>query len=62
MIWFLLILAAASVLWLALAVRRRWITPWPVIQKLVDDVREVRQPRTYLIEGNTEAKRVALAL
>jgi two-component system phosphate regulon sensor histidine kinase PhoR len=62
MIWFILILAAASVLWLAIAVRRRWITPWPVIQKLVDDVREVRQPRTYLIEGNTEAKRVALAL
>jgi two-component system phosphate regulon sensor histidine kinase PhoR len=62
MIWFLLILAAASVLWLTLAVRKRWITPWPVIQKLVDDVREVRPPRTYLIEGNTEAKRVALAL
>lgn len=62
MIWFVLILAAASGLWLAIAVRRRWITPWPVIQKLVDDVREVRQPRTYLIEGNTEAKRVALAL
>ncbi|MEN3369117.1 MAG: two-component system, OmpR family, phosphate regulon sensor histidine kinase PhoR [Verrucomicrobiota bacterium] len=62
MIWFILILAVASLLWLAMAVRRRWITPWPVIQKLVDDVREVRQPRTYLIEGNTEAKRVALAL
>jgi two-component system phosphate regulon sensor histidine kinase PhoR len=62
MIWFILILAAANVLWLTLAVRKRWITPWPVIQKLVDDVREVRQPRTYLIEGNTEAKRVALAL
>ncbi|MEY2482426.1 MAG: two-component system, OmpR family, phosphate regulon sensor histidine kinase PhoR [Verrucomicrobiota bacterium] len=62
MIWFILILAAASALWLAIAVRRRWVTPWPVIQKLVDDVREVRQPRTYLIEGNTEAKRVALAL
>jgi two-component system phosphate regulon sensor histidine kinase PhoR len=52
----------ASLLWLAIAARRRWITPWPVIQKIVDDVREVRQPRTYLIEGNTEAKRVALAL
>ena len=62
MIWIIVILAAATVLWVAARIRRRWILPWPAIEKLVDDVRNVRPPRTYLIEGNTEAKRVALAL
>ena len=62
MIWIIAILAAASVLGLAVRARKRWILPWPAIAKLVDDVHNVRQPRTYLVEGNSEAKRVALAL
>ena len=62
MIWIIAILAAASVLGLAVRARKRWILPWPAIAKLVDDIHNVRQPRTYLVEGNSEAKRVALAL
>jgi len=62
MLWAIVILAAAVFLWLAARAHKRWVRPWPAIANLMDDVRHARQPRTYLIEGNNEARRVALAL
>ena len=41
---------------------RKWIAPWRQIEKLVGLVGRGEQPRTFLIDGAKEARRVALAL
>jgi two-component system phosphate regulon sensor histidine kinase PhoR len=49
-------IAFACVAW------RKWIAPWREIDKLVRQVGRGEQPRTFLITGSTEAKRVAIVL
>ena len=41
---------------------QKWIAPWRQIEKLVGLVGRGEQPRTFLIDGAKEARRVALAL
>src|SRR4051812_35944857 len=41
---------------------RRWIAPWQLIHELINDIKRARRPRTYLISGASEARRVGLAL
>jgi len=62
MFWLLSLIVCAIFAAVAMAVRRRWITPWRQVEHIVDDIRHVRTPRTYLIEGNEVPRRVALAL
>src|SRR3569833_2565374 len=62
MIWFLLsVFCVASVL-IFLSVWRKWVAPWGQIQEIVEDIKKLQQPKTYLIQGSTEARRVAIAL
>lgn len=46
----------------ALAVWRKWISPWKDARELADDIVEQRPPRKFLISGNPEARHVGLAL
>src|SRR5207302_11292792 len=41
---------------------RKWVVPWRRIEQLVRQVGRGEQPRTFLIEGADEARRVAVAL
>jgi two-component system phosphate regulon sensor histidine kinase PhoR len=46
----------------AIAVWRKWISPWKDARELADDIVEQRPPRKFLISGNPEARHVGLAL
>jgi two-component system phosphate regulon sensor histidine kinase PhoR len=46
----------------ALAVWRKWISPWKDARELADDIVGERPPRKFLISGNPEARHVGLAL
>ncbi len=58
----ILLLGCGGLALLSIFVWRRWVVPWRGIEELIADVRALRLPRTYLIEGTVEAKRAALAL
>jgi two-component system phosphate regulon sensor histidine kinase PhoR len=45
-----------------LAVWRKWIAPWRHIEQLVRQIGDGERPRTFLVNGGAEAKRVGLAL
>jgi two-component system phosphate regulon sensor histidine kinase PhoR len=47
---------------IGLSIWRKWIAPWREIDRLVRQVGRGEQPRTFLIEGSTEARRVGVAL
>src|SRR5437764_9886309 len=47
---------------IALATWRKWIAPWRSIAQLVREVAGGQRPRTFLIDGGTQAQRVGLAL
>ena len=42
--------------------RRKWIAPWREMEQLVKKVGRGEQPRTFLIGGSKEARRVSVAL
>jgi two-component system, OmpR family, phosphate regulon sensor histidine kinase PhoR len=46
----------------AIALWRKWISPWKDARELADAIVEKRPPRKFLISGNPEALRVGLAL
>jgi two-component system, OmpR family, phosphate regulon sensor histidine kinase PhoR len=46
----------------AIAVWRKWISPWKDARELADDIVEQRPPRKFLISGNPDARHVGLAL
>lgn len=59
-IWFAAIVAVLSAAgWI---VWQRWIAPWKTVSELISDIKRARRPRTYLIPGASEPRRVALAL
>jgi two-component system phosphate regulon sensor histidine kinase PhoR len=60
--WAALIVLAAVALIAAIAIWRKWISPWKDAAELADAIREGRPPRKFLISGNPEARRVGLAL
>src|SRR5438067_13261171 len=47
---------------IALATWRKWIAPWRSIEQLVREVAGGQRPRTFLVDGGTQAQRVAVAL
>jgi two-component system phosphate regulon sensor histidine kinase PhoR len=60
--WFAFFALAAVVLIAAIALWRKWISPWKDAQELADAVVAQRPPRKVLISGNPEAHKVGLAL
>jgi two-component system, OmpR family, phosphate regulon sensor histidine kinase PhoR len=52
----------AVILATALAVWRKWITPWKDVEELTDAIVSHRAPRKFLISGNPHAQRIGLAL
>jgi two-component system, OmpR family, phosphate regulon sensor histidine kinase PhoR len=59
-VWFLaiiaLVVAAAMMVW------RKWIAPWQKIDSLVREIAGRTGPRTFLIDGGSLPRRVALSL
>ena len=47
---------------IALVTWRKWIAPWRQIEQLVRQIAGREQPRTFLVDGSTQAQRVGLAL
>jgi two-component system phosphate regulon sensor histidine kinase PhoR len=43
-------------------VRKKWIAPWQEMEQLVKRVGRGEQPRTFLIGGSSQARRVSVAL
>ncbi len=62
MSWIVLAAIAGSTILVGFVVWRRWIAPWRQIERLVRQIGRGHQPRTFLIEGGQEARRVGVAL
>jgi two-component system phosphate regulon sensor histidine kinase PhoR len=60
--WILLGLILGSTIALTYVVWRKWIAPWGELEKLVAQIRKGEQPRTLLIAGGPQARRVGVAL
>lgn len=62
MFWILLLAIVGATIAVAYFVRRRWVEPWREMEELVKQVGRGEQPRTFLIDGSNEARRVCVAL
>jgi two-component system, OmpR family, phosphate regulon sensor histidine kinase PhoR len=62
MSWILLAAIVGSTILVGFVVWQRWIAPWRQIERLVRQIGRGDQPRTFLIEGSQEARRVGVAL
>jgi len=62
MLWILLCLIVGSTIAFAYFTWRKWIMPWRHLQELVRKIGRGEQPRTFLIDGGDEARRVGVAL
>jgi two-component system phosphate regulon sensor histidine kinase PhoR len=60
--WFLFVTIVGSTIAVVHFVRRKWIAPWGEMEELVKRVGRGEQPRTFLIDGSKEARRVSIAL
>src|SRR6266478_3732664 len=47
---------------IALVTWRKWIAPWRYIEQLVRQIAGGERPRTFLVDGGTQAQRIGLAL
>ena len=61
-IWLWCVFAAGAALTIGILVWRKWVAPWLELERLIADIRQGRQPRTFLIRGGDDPQRVALAL
>jgi two-component system phosphate regulon sensor histidine kinase PhoR len=59
---FYFILCSAAVALAAVAVWRSWIRPWGDLRKIVTEITSGRQPRTFLVDGNENARSIGIAL
>lgn len=62
MSWILLGAIVGSAVAVVYVAWRKWIAPWRPIEELVRQVSRGEQPRTFLVKGGDEARRVAIAL
>src|SRR4029453_9022551 len=62
MAWLLIVVICVSFAVCALVSWRKWIAPWRRIDELVGQIARSEQPRTFLVDGATQAQRVGLAL
>jgi two-component system phosphate regulon sensor histidine kinase PhoR len=62
MSWLLLGLICVLFAGMAVVVWRKWIAPWRQIERLVRQIAGSDRPRTFLVDGGPEPRRVGLAL
>jgi two-component system phosphate regulon sensor histidine kinase PhoR len=62
MFWIVVATIVGSTIAVIYFVRRKWIAPWGEMEELVKKVGRGEQPRTFLIDGSKEARRVSVAL
>lgn len=62
MLWFVAIVGCLIVGIAAVRFWRAWLRPWKDVERLVHDVIKRRTPRTFLVDGNSSAQRIAIAL
>ncbi|HJX97485.1 MAG TPA: ATP-binding protein [Chthoniobacterales bacterium] len=62
MIWFVVAAIVGSTIAIGYVIWRKWIAPWREMEQLVHQVGRAEQPRTFLIGGGSEARRVSAAL
>jgi two-component system, OmpR family, phosphate regulon sensor histidine kinase PhoR len=62
MSWILLSAVVISAIALTFFLWRRWVAPWRKIDRLVRQVGRGEQPRTFLLAGSKEGRRVGIAL
>lgn len=62
MFWIVLAAIVGSTIGVVYLVRRKWIAPWREMEQLVRQVGRGEQPRTFLINGSSEARRVSVGL
>ena len=62
MFWLALVLICVLFGAFAWIAWRKWVTPWRQIEQLVRQIGNGQRPRTFLIDGGAEPKRVGLAL
>ena len=61
--WWLIVLITLVVIGaIVFAARRKWVAPWSEIDRLVRQVGRGEQPKTFLVGGSSEARRVGVAL
>src|SRR5437763_2479455 len=62
MFWLLLFAIVLSIIAAVYIVQRKWIKPWRQMERLVKQVGRGEQPRTFLIDGGSEPRRVSVGL
>src|SRR6266568_2088931 len=62
MFWLLLCAIVGSTIAFAYIAWRKWIAPWRQIEQLVHEIAAGDRPRTFLVDGATQPRRVGLAL
>jgi len=62
MFWFLLTAMVGLTIVIVYIARRKFISPWRDIEQLIKQIGRGEQPRTFLIDGSKEARRVSVAL
>jgi two-component system, OmpR family, phosphate regulon sensor histidine kinase PhoR len=60
--WMWLVIAVAAIVLLIWRIRRKWVTPWSDVERMVGDIRQGKKPSTFVVEGADHAQRVALGL
>jgi two-component system phosphate regulon sensor histidine kinase PhoR len=60
--WLFFSLIGALIIAFAYAVWRKWVAPWRRIEELVRQIGRSQYPRTFLVNGGAQARRVGLAL
>ncbi len=62
MFWFLLCAIVGSTIAFVYLAWRKWIAPWRQIEQLVQQIAAGDRPRTFLVDGAAQPRRVGLAL
>jgi len=62
MLWTVLAAIVGSTIIIVYLVWRKWIAPWREVEELAKQVGRGEKPRTFLIAGGSEARRVGVAL
>jgi two-component system phosphate regulon sensor histidine kinase PhoR len=62
MFWLFFLAIALSAIVVVYIVRRNWIEPWRELEQLVKQIGRGEQPRTFLIGGGIEPRRVSVGL
>ena len=62
MSWLLLFAIVLSAIVVIYIVRRKWIEPWRELEQLIKQIGRGEQPRTFLIAGGPEPRRISVQL